>query len=249
MRYRQTSDKPRPPHHGRNRYREGAVEVIEELSVSTIEPVLSFTVMAHEKRKEWAEEIAAEIGCDITWDRRNDRHDTGARAIEAYNPKATHHVVVQDDALLCGDFVNTLTEACRYAHPFAPLGLYHGGKGGARSAHVVAHNHAVDAGARWLIRKGPIWGPGIVYPVATIPDLLKYFKTSAVQNYDRRVMRYYQSVEQDCWYTVPSLVDHRTEENPSLCGHDLPNRHARLFAGPQTPSVLRWNGPAVRSKA
>lgn len=248
MRYRQASDNLRPPSRN-HKYREGAAEVIRELSVSTPQPKLSFTVMAHEKRKEWAEDIAREIGCDITWDQRNDRHDTGFRAIKAYDPDATHHVVVQDDVHLCGDFKNTVYEACRYAHPFAPIGLYHGGKGSARSAHVSAHTRAVKENATWLIRKGPIWGPAIVYPVATIPDLMKYFKSSSVTNYDRRVMRYYQSVRQDCWYTIPSLVDHRTEDNPSLCGHNLPNRHARLFAGPQTPSVLRWNGPAVRSYA
>lgn len=247
MRYRQVSDKPRPLRHGQAKHREGAVEVIRSLAVNTPNPRLSFTVMAHEKRKDWALQIAAEIGCDITWDRINDRHDTGLRAIKAYDSGATHHVVVQDDAHLCEDFVRTVEDAVRYAHPFAPIGLYYGGKGGARSAHVFAHNRAVQENANWIIRKGPIWGPGIVYPVATIPDLVKYFSTSAIQNYDRRVMWYYQSVEQDCWYTIPSLVNHRVEDNPSLCGHNLPNRQARLFAGPQASSVLRWDGPAVRS--
>jgi hypothetical protein len=249
MRYRQTSDGPRPPRHGKSRYRAEAVEVISELDVQTPNPRVSFTVMAHPKRKEWAEDIARDIGCDITWDEKNDRHDTGLRAIKACDLSADWHVVIQDDVILCEDFVSTLTEACKFANPLSPIGLYYGGSGGVRSAHVSPHLRAMEVGANWIIRKGPVWGPGIVYPVSTIPNLVKHFESSAVENYDRRVMRYYQSIEQDCWYTVPSLVDHRQEDNPSLCGHDRPNRTARLFAGPQTPSVLRWNGPAIRSRA
>jgi hypothetical protein len=246
MRYRQVTDSFRPPLRRESIYREGAVKVINESPVSTPDPVVSFTVMAHEKRKQWAEEIAEQLGCDITWDRRNDRHDTGLRAIKAYDPDATHHVVVQDDVHLCNNFKEVVTNAIRYAHPFAPIGLYHGGKGNAMSAHVRVVSEAEKHGACWIARKGPIWGPGIVYPVATIPDLIKYFSSSIVENYDRRVMKYYQSVGQMCWYTYPSLVDHRQENNPSLCGHDRGNRVARKFLGPQEALEVDWSGPVVK---
>jgi hypothetical protein len=247
MRYRQTSDDFRPPRHGASRYREGAVEVVQKLPISTPEPRVSFTVMAHEKRRQWAEEIAESIGCDITWDQINDRHDTGLRAIKAHDANATHHVVVQDDVHLCDNFVDTVTDAIRHAPPLAPIGLYYGGKGSAFSAHVRAALEADSRDASWIVRKGPIWGPAIVYPVATIPDLLRYFKASKIENYDRRVMYYYRSLNQNCWYTYPSLVDHRQENNPSLCGHDRGNRVARKFLKPQDALKVDWSGPAIKA--
>jgi hypothetical protein len=248
MRYRQTSDDFRPLRRGASKHREGAAEVVQKIDIQTPEPRLSFTVMAHQKREKWAKRIAKNIGCDITWDRRNDRHDTGLRAIKAYDPDATHHVVIQDDVILCKNFVAIVNDAVRYAHPYAPIGLYYGAKGSASSAHARAALEADKHNASWIVRKGPIWGPGIIYPVATIPDLLKYFSSSIVENYDRRVMYYYQSVEQDCWYTYPSLVDHRQQNNPSLSGHDRGERSARRFMGPQEALEVDWSGPVLKAK-
>lgn len=247
MQYRQVSDSYRPPSRKSTKYYEGAVEVVRQSPLGTPEPRVSFTVMAHPKRKQWAEELAVQIPATITWDEKNDRHDTGLRAIQAYNPDATHHVVVQDDVHLCDNFAETVTEAIKYAHPFAPIGLYYGGKGKSSSAHRRAASEAVKYGASWVVRKGPIWGPAIVYPVATIPDLVKYFKSSVVENYDRRVMYYYQTVNQPCWYTFPSLVEHRQENNPSLCGHDRGNRVAFKFLGPQEALEVDWSGTLVKA--
>jgi hypothetical protein len=247
MRYRQTSDNFRPPDYRISKYRERAAEIVEKIPVETDSPIVSFTIMAHPKRKEWAEELAHRLNCDITWDQKNDRHDTGLRAIKAYNPKATHHCVVQDDAVVPDNFTRAVKQACRYAHPNAPIGLYYGGKGKVSSAHAKAAIEAEKHNASWLVRKGPIWGPGIVYPVRTIPNLIEYFANSAVQNYDRRVMRYYQSINQDCWYTFPSLVDHRQEENPSLCGHDRGNRVAKQFIGPRNALEIDWSGPVLKA--
>ena len=207
---------------------------------------VSFTIMAHEKRAAWAEQLAQELDCSITWDRHNDRHETGLRAIKAYEPSATHHCVVQDDVILAPNFKDEVKKLILYPEEDAPVGLYYGGKGSSHSAHVTAHQFAQSRQANWVIRRGPIWGPAIIYPVRTIPDLVKFYEESHVQNYDRRVMRFYQSVKKHCWYTIPSLVEHRVDDNPSLCGHDRPNRQARVF-GPQPGTLLRWDGPAVRS--
>jgi hypothetical protein len=206
------------------------------------------TVMAHPKRKAWAEELAEQLGCEITWDQKNDRHDTGYRAIKAHDVNATHHCVIQDDVILSDNFMELLRGACMYAPGNAPIGLYYGGKGAKNSAHFKAGKEAEEANASWIVRKGPIWGPGIVYPVASIKELAWYFKVSTVENYDRRVMKYYQSAGIDCWYTNPSLVDHKQENNPSLCNHDRGNRVARNFASPQTGLEVDWSGPALKAK-
>lgn len=210
---------------------------------------LSVTVMAHERRALWVPDLQSQLGpdCTITWDEINDRHDTGIRAIMAYDPDATHHLVVQDDAVVAENMVNILLDALRFVPDESPVGLYYGGKGKGQSAHVSAWRAAETAGASWLARKGPIWGPGIVYPVSTIPALHEFYVGSLVENYDRRVMRFYQSIGADCFYSVPSLVDHRTDGNPSLVGHDRGVRAARKFVGPRAALELDWSGPVVRS--
>ena len=203
--------------------------------------------MAHPKRKKWAEELAGGIGCDITWDRINDRHDTGLRAIKAYDPSADYHVVVQDDVLLPRDFADAARKALNFVDSSAPVSFYYGGKGNGHSKHVAAWRAAKSAGASWLARKGPIWGPAIAYPVANIRALIDYFEASEVQNYDRRVMKFYQSQGILCWYSLPSLVEHRQEDNPSLCGHDRGLRQAKEFVGPRSALEVDWSGPIARS--
>jgi hypothetical protein len=204
--------------------------------------------MAHPKRREWAEELAAQIPATITWDEKNDRHDTGLKAIKAHGVNVTHHCVVQDDAIIVPNFREVVEELIKYPDPESPISLYYGGKGKTSSLHASAHDLAMKHNASWLVRKGPIWGPAIVYPVSTIPALVEYFEKSIVENYDRRVMYYYQSINQDCWYTVPSIVEHRAEDNPSLCGHNQPNRQAKMFVGPQSALDVEWSGPMVRSR-
>jgi len=248
MRYRQSTDNLRPPDYRVSKYREKAAKVVQSEGPHTESPVVSFVIMAHPKRAEWVETIQAQVpSATVVWDQINDRHDTGLRSIQAYSKDATHHCVIQDDIILPERFERAVTEVCRWSPQNAPIGLYYGAKGQTNSAHGMAAQAAESAGAVWIARKGPIWGPGIVYPTGDIEQLIKFFKNSAVENYDRRVMRYYQWKGVDCWYTYPSLVDHRGENNPSLSGHHKLNRVARKFAGPQGALEVDWSGPIVKA--
>jgi hypothetical protein len=202
--------------------------------------------MAHFKRKDWAENLAAEIPANIVWDRKNDRHDTGLRAIKAHGVNANWHVVVQDDVHVPPDFKEGVEEVLKWVPDGVPVSFYHGGSA-KTSRHSQAVLRAIDAGACWLERKGPIWGPAIAYPVDTIPALVKFFAASEVQNYDRRVMEYYQSVGVDCWYTIPSIVEHRQEGNVSIVGHDYKGvRKAKSFLGPRSVLSVDWSNPVLK---
>jgi len=201
----------------------------------------SYAVMAHPKRAEWAEQIAAALDAPIVWDRINDRHDTGYRAIEAYDPSADYHVVIQDDAVLAGDWHNRMQKVFARIPEGVPVGLYFGnGKRHINRYLRMEHSSYVEM-------DGPVWGPAIAFPVGSIPDLLAFYASSTVENYDRRVMRFYQSERVRCWYPIPSMVDHRIEDNPSLSGHDKPNRRAYRFAGPRADASVGWFGPVFRA--
>ncbi len=231
----------------KNRHTEGR-QVLEDGRVRQRDIRLSFAIMAHPKRRDWVDSLEANMPkATVVWDRVNDRHDTGLRSILAYDREATHHVVVQDDSILGLDFAKGLEKALSYVDPGAPVGLYYGAKGSVGSAHAIAVDFAVQNGASWVVRKGPVWGPAIVFPVDTINELVTYFKSSSTPNYDRRVMEFYQSNGVDCWYSVPSMVDHRTDGNASLAGHDWKGpRAARVFSGPQSLLDVGWDGPVVR---
>jgi hypothetical protein len=109
---------------------------------------------------------------------------------------------------------------------------------------------ATETKASFMVHKGPWWGVGIVLPTKSIRDLISYYDAmSAVPNYDRRIARYFESKGLYCYYTVPSLVDHRIEDNPSLvAGRGSDGRYAYNFIGPRSALDIDWSGPIVRGK-
>jgi len=220
---------------------------------ATENPTLSVAVMAHQSRSQWVPDLVESIGGDVkvVWDRYNDRHDTGARALAAYNPEATHHMVVQDDALVARDLVAGVVEALKFVPAGNPMGLYVG-RAKPRADEVrTLMARAVDSGASFMVHKGPWWGVGIVVPTSSIRDLIRNYDGMAdVPNYDRRIARYFESKGLYCYYTVPSLVDHRVEDNPSLvAGRGSHGRYAHHFIGPRSALEVDWSGPIVRGKA
>lgn len=190
-------------------------------------------VMAHPKRRAWAEELSSELGLPIVWDQVNDRHDTGLRCIEAgIGAAASHWLVIQDDAVVCRDLVDGV-EAAVAVSGNRVVGLYVGNTR-PQTGRVEKFVAAARAnGSSWLEAPGPWWGVGVVIPVAYLADLADRFARSTEENYDRRIEKWVERTGVGCWYTIPSLIDHRHgEENPSLVhgrGHE--GRRARYFIG------------------
>lgn len=59
---------------------------------------LSVAVMAHPARAAFVDELTGLLDrpAKVVWDERQDRWDTGRRAMLAYDPACTHHLVVLD---------------------------------------------------------------------------------------------------------------------------------------------------------
>ena len=67
---------------------------------------LSVSMMAHPKRAAQVEGILAQLDrkdVEVVWDERENRWDTGRRSMLAYDPRCSHHAVIQDDVLVCRD--------------------------------------------------------------------------------------------------------------------------------------------------
>jgi hypothetical protein len=219
---------------------------------------VSFAVMAHPKRERFVDEYLVPRlpeGTPVVYDRVGDRWETGSRAICAYldgSPDATHHVVVQDDALLSYHFVEGVERALEHVPADAPASFYIGRARPHGPAVARAVHRAQRSGSHWLVTRGPIWGPCIAMPTVEIPDALKWCGRLDIPNYDTRLMMYFADRGTPCWYTVPTLVDHRVgAENPSLVpGRSAgATRVAHAPIGDDDPREIDWSTAPHREAA
>lgn len=208
---------------------------------------LSAAVMAHPRRQHWIPGLLEELGdVPVVWDLINHRWDTGRRSLLAHDPGATHHVIVQDDAILCKNFLRHVTRAAAAAGN-ATLGLYMGqpGLGPTAWRRERACQEALAKGSPWIEGEGPWWAVAIVVPVPLIKDLVTWGDLNErsgrpIDNFDRRISRWFTMKDVPCRYTLPCLVDHRpVKENPSLIPGRTDDRRAYDFTFNPDPDWTR----------
>jgi FkbM family methyltransferase len=202
---------------------------------STRQLKLSTTIMAHPRRRGFVGSLIAALDApaSITWDQKNDRWDTGRRALLAVDPDATHHMIIQDDAIVAKDLTAAVLRRVG-EKPTSPISLYLGRQRphAAKFTHIVAD--ARQAGRRWVSYPELCWGVGLVFPRELIEPVVEWGDAHAtIANYDMRISRYLERVKIPTWYTLPSLVDHRAgADSPSLiAGRTGGNRVAHWFVG------------------
>jgi hypothetical protein len=203
--------------------------------------------MAHRKRERFVGGLLEQLPdrTEVVWDRRNDRWDTGRRALLEHDPEATHHLVLQDDVIL-GRQLTTEVKRALQVIDTSPIALYLG-KARPRQEFVEpAVRMARSVGACWIAMPGPWWGPGLVIPTQHIEEMVAFCDNMTLPNYDLRISAWYESQRMDCWYTQPSLVDHRrVSENPSLCGR-VGDRRAWWFIGTGPSPEVDWRSGVIR---
>lgn len=206
---------------------------------------LSVAVMAHPKRAEMVEDLLKRLDAPATvvWDKINDRHDTGVRSLEAFDPNCTHHMVIQDDALPCRDLVAGVTEALKWVPVGHPLSMYVGTLR-PRSDQVAREvRKATKMGASFLRMEKIHWGPCIAVPTAALPELCEWYRrTEHVRGYDKRTSRWFEGQQRECWYTWPCLVNHRGDDSLHL--DFAGKRRAHSFPGEDASATdIDWSGP------
>lgn len=210
---------------------------------------LSVAVMAHPSRAHFVEGLVPLLGYPpVVWDERNDRWDTGRRSMLAFDPKADWHLVVQDDAVLCRDFLRGVRRALEVVGDH-PVALYTGRVQPYYAFVSRAVDRAAAEGKTWIEMQGPWWGVAVAVPTHHIEAMIEWCdQRPDVPNYDRRMAIYFDSIGVRCWYSVPSLVDHRVgAENPSLVAGRTAGkgRVAFRFIGAQSPLEIEWTDTAV----
>lgn len=210
-----------------------------------VQPKCSVAIMAHPKRRAFIPRLRKTLDrpAAVIWDRRNDRWDTGRRAQLAFDPEATHHMVIQDDAIVCRDLTAGVEAALKFVPDGSPLGLY---VGRVRPFAGVIQRLVEEAqpDASWLKMAELHWGVGVVVPTAVIPDMIAWCDEHPVQNYDRRMSNYFARFKIPVYYPWPSLVEHR--DSPTLVHGHGDKRHAHRFAGADSSALdLDWSGRVV----
>lgn len=197
---------------------------------------LSAAIMAHPARREYAEDVQARLDrpAPIIFDRNEvpsrdprQRWKVGAESWASYASDADWHIVLQDDAVPCANFLAGLELGLNVLGPEGFVSAFVG-KGKPEHHHVrKAIRHAVSKDHAWMPLRSLAWGVGIAAPVHTIPDMLEwcYDDERADVNYDKRIGLFYRDVLGWCtWHPIPSLLDHR--DIPSLIGHESTERAA-----------------------
>lgn len=207
--------------------------------------MISTAIMAHPKRAEYIPGLLEALGpgVEVVWDEHNDRWDTGRRSLLAYDPAASHHLVVQDDAIVCADLVAGLEAGLERVPDGSPVGLY---VGSVRpwKARIQQLVDSAD-GASWVTMSRLLWGVGVVVPTDQIPDMVEFCdRRHHEANYDLRLAKWFMFRGVRTWYTWPSLVEHR--DGPSLVYGRNGGRHAHRFLGADRSALnIDWSGPVV----
>jgi len=211
--------------------------------------VISAAIMAHRKRTAMAERLSRRLTVPIVWDRKNDVWETGRRALLAYNPDASHHLVLQDDAIAARGLLAECETLLAHVPDDAPVSLYMGRWRHRPNSFAMQPitDAAKETGASFAVFGGPWWGVGIILPTAHIETVVEYGDANPKRepNYDLRIAQYYATQRIDCWYTLPSIVEHRVGE--SLTGRKGMRRHAQ-WSNSGKPLGLNWSGGAIRPK-
>lgn len=212
---------------------------------------VSASIMAHPDRTEFVEELADSLDREVpvAWDNEGPPSGKGDRvwrtarsAWQMFDPAADFHVLIQDDALVCEDFLAGLEVALEHVPDHALVSMYLGQGRNVPARWGVMANKARTTGASWVRSYTLMWGVSLAVPTRFIPDMIKWCDRKAGMPDDMRVGRWFQRQKIDTWYTWPSLADHRRTE--SLTKHRQVERVA-VHHHKGSALELDWSGPTV----
>ena len=157
---------------------------------------------------------------------------TYRRALRAAS-NASHHLVLQDDLGLCGDFIRSVKEVIR-ARPKNLIALY------TNSRSVL---EARARGEAWIEKDG-VTGPAVIWPKELIGEFLRWQDTYINPDflYDTvRVSMWLIKTSKRAFATVPSLTEHLGCMSSTL-GLNSPSKVATWFIGEDRSALdIDWS--------
>lgn len=187
----------------------------------------------------WDDEGPASGNADRVW--RTARGGWGLA-----DPEADWHVLIQDDAVPCADFLPGLAHALLEVPDDATVCPYLGQGGAASKRWGLLGAQADQRGASFVRASSLMWGVAICLPTRLIPEMIESADRMHRVPDDMRVAGWTKKRRGEVWYTWPSLVDHRPV--PSITKHRAADRRAvRHHQG--SALEIDWSGPVVSDPA
>jgi hypothetical protein len=201
----------------------------------------STTIMAHPAREHLWRPLVAQLsnwGADpsLVLDRGRGLWDTARRAWLTCNTEKTHHLVLQDDVVLCNRFLDAVefikncippNNVISFCNDFGP-----------------DSDEAMKRNIRWIRTKAVRSAQALMIPSPLVPRWITWCDLNVREDYphdDIRLEMYLIAERLYCWNTTPSLVQHRA--GPSIRGRvnaeNLPHQ-ARYFVSDNDPLVFKW---------
>lgn len=212
---------------------------------------LSSSIMGHPDRGQQIANLLVALGdldVPISLDQEgppsgdSDRVWRNARAAwRMHDPAADWHVLLQDDAVVCRDFLPGLAAALEHVPQSNAIVSPYLGRGRNVPPRWQRMGERADAaGAAWVVAEKLMWGVCIAIPVRYIEEMITFADRRPGIPDDMRVAGWVKRTSREVWYPWPSLVDHLAV--PSLTKHDAPDRRAlRHHAG--SAMEIDWSGP------
>jgi hypothetical protein len=182
------------------------------------ELAVSAAVMAHPDREKAARRLVErhpELGLRVALDPEPGRPHSLSAALAAWSmvePGASHHLVIQDDVVLCENFAERLSAAVR-ARPHAAVSLF--AEWGSRSADLA--RLALLRGQRYAAVADPYTPTqALVLPAPKAVEFVRRARKETEPD-DIAMYRYLRSSATPSVVTAANLVQH--EDWPSLTGN------------------------------
>lgn len=190
---------------------------------------ISFSIMAHPSRKDWAEALANKIGCPIYYDTDNTIWNTCKGAWLLHEKHADYHFVIQDDAILCENFLNRFEKIFNKSiesNGETAFQLYYGRDRIIKNKESM--KKAIEDG--YFVNDKCAWGVAIGIPVKYIEEMIQFGDSYPAKEDDTKIKYFLLSKGIKTVFTIPCLVDHRKiEENPTLTKAQDFNKQSEFF--------------------
>jgi len=186
---------------------------------------VSISIMAHPSRKELVDKLLKIIpNTPISWDKKNNIWDTCKRAWKLYDPNSDFHLVIQDDAILCKDF---LKEIEKFPIEDRVYSLYIGN----RPKFKRSLKKAKRKGYKFLIKKNIHHEIALMFPTKRIKEMLDYCDKFNPDT-DKIINEYVLKNKLQVYTKVPNLVEHgETESLHKLNKSEIKTRKSIWFKG------------------
>lgn len=181
---------------------------------------LSIAIMTHPDRKDQLQNLVDQIGDQVEYTIHEDTEGLGIwgnamRAWRAYTPEATHHMVLQDDAVLSQNFFSIARKLISRVNPGDTVSFC--------DKLQSEMNLAQREGFHWVVTTKVRHGQCLVQPVPQIEDFIHFAEWFVRPDYDHddgRLEIFLKRHRRAIWHSVPSLVEHDDRGSVGLPPND-----------------------------